>query len=328
MSDYVIIQTLYVGRVDIMANTAVIGVTFVDVKGFPKAKYDPIGRNLGMVKIVHGGVSRNVVENFANVGMPVSFVSMLDDSAIGRDVARKLENVGADLSYTVTTDHDGIGMWLVILDENGDLAGSISSMPDVSGLEKLIDEQGERIIANCENVVLEIDLNEHIAERVLALAEKYNKKTYAIVGNLSVILPHLEYLQRTDCFICNEVECGKVFGADVEDFSPQEMLDFLVPAADRLAIPSIVVTMGAQGSVYYDSVGGEKGICPAVPVRLVDSCGAGDAFFSGTVMALTKGMKLSEAVKYGARLASMTISSDEAACPICPDFFNEQLRLF
>lgn len=313
---------------DKLANTAVIGVTFVDVKGFPKTKYDPVGRNLGMVKIVHGGVSRNVVENFANVGMPVSFVSMLDDSAIGRDVARKLENVGADLSYTVTTDHDGIGMWLVILDENGDLAGSISCMPDVSVLEKLIDEQGERIIANCENVVLEIDLNEHIAERVLELAEKYNKKTYAIVGNLSVILPHLEYLQRTDCFICNEVECGKVFGADVESFSPQEMLEFLVPAADKLSIPSIVVTMGAQGSVYYDAVGGEKGICPAVPVRLVDSCGAGDAFFSGTVMALTKGMKLSEAVKYGARLASMTISSDEAACPICPDFFNEQLKLF
>ncbi len=312
-----------------MANTAVIGVTFVDVKGFPRAKYDPIGRNLGMVKIVHGGVSRNVVENFANVGMPVSFVSMLDDSAIGRDVARRLENVGADLSYTVTTDHDGIGMWLVILDENGDLAGSISSMPDVSVLEKLWDEQGDRIVSSCENLVLEIDLNEHIAERALDLAEKYNKKVYAIVGNLSVILPHREdFLRRTACFICNEVECGKIFETDVEAYSPSQMLEFLVPAAQKLGIPSMVVTMGAMGSVYYDSDTGEKGICPAVPTRLVDSCGAGDAFFSGTVMALTKGMPLGEAVKYGSRLASMTIACEDSACPVCPDFFNEQLRLF
>ncbi len=311
-----------------MANTAVIGVTFVDVKGFPRAKYDPIGRNLGMVKIVHGGVSRNVVENFANVGMPVSFVSMLDDSAIGRDVARRLENVGADLNYTVTTDHDGIGMWLVILDDNGDLAGSISSMPDVSVLEKLIDEQGERIISTSENIVLEIDLNEHIAERVFELAEKYDKKIYSIVGNLSVILPHREYLQRTACFICNEVECGKIFETNVEDYSPTQMLEFLVPAADKMGIPSMVVTMGAQGSVYYDSLSGEKGICPAVPTRLVDSCGAGDAFFSGTVMALTKGMSLGEAVKYGSKLASMTISVEESSCPVCPDFFNEQMRLF
>ena len=57
-----------------MGNTVVIGVTFVDIKGFPYAKYNPAGRNLGSVKVVHGGVSRNVVENFANVGMPVSFI--------------------------------------------------------------------------------------------------------------------------------------------------------------------------------------------------------------------------------------------------------------
>ena len=311
-----------------MANTVVIGVTFVDVKGFSRNKYDPQGRNLGMVKIVHGGVSRNVVENFANVGMPVSFASMLEDSAIGRDVARRLENAGADLSNIVMADHDGIGMWLVILDENGDLAGSISCMPDLEVLEKLFDEQGDRIISAAENVVLEIDMNEKIAERVFELAEKYDKNIYAIVGNLSVILPHREYLQRTDCFICNEIECGKIFETNVENFDPKQMLEFLVPAADKLKIPSIVVTMGALGSVYYDSVSGEKGICPAVPTRLVDSCGAGDAFFSGTVMALTKGMTLGEAVKYGARLASMTISCDESSCPVCPDFFNEQMRLF
>jgi len=171
-------------------------------------------------------------------------------------------------------------------------------------------------------------MNEKIAERVFELAEKYDKKIYAIVGNLSVILPHREYLQRTDCFICNEIECGKIFETNVENFDPKQMLEFLVPAADKMGIPSIVVTMGALGSVYYDSVSGEKGICPAVPTRLVDSCGAGDAFFSGTVMALTKGMPLSEAVKYGARLASMTISCDESSCPVCPDFFNEQMRLF
>ena len=67
-----------------MANTVVVGVTFVDIKGFSSFAYNPQGRNLGSVRIVHGGVSRNVVENFSNIGMPVSFVSMLDDSAIGR----------------------------------------------------------------------------------------------------------------------------------------------------------------------------------------------------------------------------------------------------
>lgn len=309
-------------------NTVVVGVTFVDVKGFPKYKYDPQGRNLGSVKIVHGGVSRNVVEDFANAGMPVSFASVLDDSAIGRDVARRLVNAGADLSYTVTTDDNGLGMWLVILDEKGDLAGSISCMPDLSVIERLISEEGDKIISHAANVVLEVDMNETIATKVLDLAEKYGKNVYVIVGNMSVILPHKDYLKRVACFICNEIEATKLFGDNLVDFTPEEMLSYLPAAADRAGIKSMVVTMGSHGSVYYDSAAGEKGICPIVPTQVVDTSGAGDAFFSGTVMGLTRGMALSEAVKYGASLASMTIAVEESACPVCHDFFNRQMSLF
>ena len=309
-----------------MANTVVVGVTFVDVKGFPRGKYDPQGRNLGSVKIVHGGVSRNVVEDFANVGMPVSFLSMLEDSAIGRDVARRLTNAGADLSYTTETPDNGLGMWLVILDENGNLAGSISRMPDLSVLENYIAVHGEEIIANAANVVLEIDMNKHIASMILDFAEKYHKKVYSIVGNMSVILAHTDYLSRTDCFICNEIEATKLFGVDLTAYTPDQMSRFLPGAARRMKIPSMVVTMGSKGSVYFD--GENSGICPIFPTTVVDTSGAGDAFFSGTVMGLTRQLPLDEAVRYGAKLASLTIASKENSCPVCPDFFNEQLSLF
>ena len=309
-----------------MANTVVVGVTFVDVKGFPKGKYDPQGRNLGSVKIVHGGVARNVVEDFANLGMPVSFLSMLEDSAIGRDVARRLTNAGADLSCTTETEDNGLGMWLVILDENGNLAGSISRMPDLSVLENYIAIYGEEVIAESANVVLEIDMNERIASTILYFAEKYHKKVYSIVGNMSVILAHPDYLSRTDCFICNEIEATKLFGDDLTEYSVEQMAEYLPGAARRMKIPSMVVTMGSKGSVYYD--GERSGICPIFPTSVVDTSGAGDAFFSGTVMGLTRQLPLEEAVRYGAKLASMTIASEENACPVCPDFFNEQLSLF
>lgn len=311
-----------------MANTVVIGVAFVDVKGFPKGEYIPEGRNLGSVKIVHGGVSRNVVENFANVGMPVSFVSPMEDSAIGRDVERRLLNAGADLSHAVPVDDDGLGMWLVILDENGDLAGSISRMPDISVLENYIAIHGEDIVAEAENIVLEIDLNERIAERMLDLAEHYGKKVYSLVGNMSVILQRKDLLSRTACFICNEVEAEKLFEEPLSNLTPEQMCDRLPTLADGAGLSAVVVTMGADGAAYYDSETGSRGVCPVYPTEVVDTSGAGDAFFSGTVMGLTRRLPLSEAVRYGARLAAMTIASDESACPVCPDFFNEQLSLF
>lgn len=309
-----------------MANTVVVGVAFVDVKGFPSGVYLPQGRNLGTVQIVHGGVSRNVVENFANVGMPVSFLSMLEDSSVGRDVERRLLNAGADLSYTATVPDNGLGMWLVILDEQGNLAGSISRMPDLNVLEDYITLHGEEAIAAAANVVLEIDMNERIAATVLDLAEKYHKKVYSIVGNMSVILAHPEYVSRSDCFICNEIEATKLFEIDLTQVEPEAVAEILPAAAKRMQIPMMVITMGVKGSVYYD--GENCGICPIVPTRVVDTSGAGDAFFSGTVMGLTRGLPLEEAVRYGARLASMTIAGKENSCPVCPDFFHKQLSLF
>lgn len=312
-----------------MANTVVVGVTFVDIKGFPFAKYNPQGRNLGSVRIVHGGVSRNVVENFANLGMPVSFASMLEDTAIGRDVARKLTNAGADLRYTITAQDNGLGMWLVVLDETGNLAGSISRMPDTAILEDYISRCGEEIIAGAENVVLEIDLSERIASDVLTFAKKYNKKVYAIVGNMSVILAHPEFLRETDCFICNEIEAGRLFASEaVPEFSPEQMQEYLPTAARTAGIPSMVVTMGSHGAVYYDGETGEAGVCPPYPATVVDTSGAGDAFFSGTVMGLTRKQQLREAVRYGAKLASLTIESAENACPKNPDFFKELSSIF
>ena len=271
-----------------MANTAVIGVAFTDVKGFAKSKYDPQGRNLGEIKIVHGGVCRNVVENFANVGMPVSFVGLLDETPFGRDVEQHLMEAGAD----------------------------------VSALESYLFENGERIIRDAEAVVLEVDLSERIAEKVISLCRQYHKKIYSIVANLSVILRRKDLIRLTDCFICNEIEAGKYFGCCVADYSPEEMETFLGAAAKEEGLQSMVVTMGGRGSVYYDSKTGKTGFCPPCPTTVVDTSGAGDAFFSGTVMALIRGCELCEAVNYGARLASATINREETNCPVNKHFFD------
>ena len=46
----------------------VLGAVFVDIKGFPEDIYVPDGRNAGHVEYIHGGVSRNVVEDIERYG--------------------------------------------------------------------------------------------------------------------------------------------------------------------------------------------------------------------------------------------------------------------
>ena len=305
-----------------MKPTVVIGTTFVDIKGFSLGSYDPRGRNLGEVKFVHGGVGRNVVENFANVGMPVAYVGMLEDSAIGLEVERHLADIGADLRYMLKVPDHGIGMWLVILDEKGDLAGSISKMPDISQLEAYLETRGDEIFSGAEAVVLEVDLNERIAEMAVRLAKKHGKDIYSIVGNMSVVLARKDLIRQTNCFICNEVEAAKFFGEDFPGATADAVRSWLPKAAEQAGLSSVVITLGEAGSVFYDGSTKRAGFCPPCPTKVVDTTGAGDAFFSGTVMSLIRGASLPEATGYGARLASATISREENNCPTDKNFFD------
>ena len=299
----------------------VVGGGFLDIKGFPFFKYDAVGTNLGNVLMTHGGVARNVAENMANLGAEVEFVTMLDDDSLGREARLRLRGAGVKLTHAVSTPDKGMGMWLAVFNEKGDLAGSVSHMPDASPIERLFDEKGEEIIRSCRGVALEIDLSEKVSERVFELAERFDKPVYAIVANMSVILRRPDFMARTACVILNEIEAGRLFGREIRALSPEETLEAVSEAAPAMGIRSIVVTMGARGAVYLDAENGLRGVCPAVPCRVVDTTGAGDAFFSAVVESLARGMRLDDAVTCGARLASMTVSTSESTCPHVDEHF-------
>ena len=120
----------------------VIGAVFVDIKGYPLSTYIPGGRNAGRVEQVHGGVSRNVAEDIANVELRPTFVSLVDDTGIGQDVINKLKDHKVNTKY-IRTVPDGMGTWLAVFDNDGDVCAAISKRPDTSPLTRLLEEKGE-----------------------------------------------------------------------------------------------------------------------------------------------------------------------------------------
>ena len=111
----------------------VLGAVFVDIKGYPLSAYIPGGRNAGRIEQVHGGVSRNVVEDIANVELRPTFVSLVDDTGMGQDVINKLENHKVNTKY-IQRVPDGMGTWLAIFDNDGDVHAAISKRPDTTPL--------------------------------------------------------------------------------------------------------------------------------------------------------------------------------------------------
>lgn len=291
----------------------VIGSTFVDVKGYPFNQYVPDGRNPGRVEHVHGGVARNVVENIANLELRPTFVSLVDDNGAGIDVINKLNRHKVDTTYIRQTQ-DGMGMWLAIFDNSGDLAGSISKRPVLQPLYDILVEHGDEIISNCDSVALELDLEQDVVKETFKLAHRYNKPIFAVISNIDIAMERRDFFQELDCFVCNQLEAGILFVKDMNEYTPEQLLTELPVLSKAAGIKKMIVTMGAQGAVYY-SEDGECGIAPAHKVNVIDTTGAGDAFFSGITVGQTYGKSLAESCEIGARLSASVITTTENVCP-------------
>ena len=291
----------------------VIGNVFIDIKGFPNARYIPSGRNSGRVEIVQGGVGRNIAEDIGNLELRPTFVTTVDATAQGEDVIKKLSRHKVNTSYIVPAEN-GMGMWLAVFDETGDVAGSISKRPDMSALSELIDSRGDEIFSDCDSIIVEIDLDKAIIKSVLRFAKKYGKKVFAAVANMSLAADRRDFMKQVDCFVCNRQEAELFFMEDYSGLSPDQLCGRLTQNIADSEIRSMVVTLGENGSVYADEYG-NSGYCPAMNIQLFDSTGAGDAFCAGMAAGLTYGCSLSKSVEIGTRLAAAVISSADNVCP-------------
>jgi len=291
----------------------VVGAVFVDIKGFPDELYNPTGRNAGRIEIVHGGVGRNVAEDIANVELRPTFVSMVDDTATGAEVLRKLGKHKVNTDYVISQP-DGMGMWLAVFDNSGDLAGSISKRPRLDALTALLDEKGDEIFCDADSIVIEVDMDKEIVKRILRYAEKYGKKVFGVVSNMAIASQRRDFLQSIDCFVCNLQEAGILFVDDFTDLAPDELVAELEQRIVKANIPSLVVTLGSRGAVYV-SKSGENGYYPPESVTVRDTTGAGDAFCAGVAIGQTYGKSLQESVRIGTHLAASVITISESTCP-------------
>ena len=180
----------------------VIGAVFVDIKGYPLSTYIPGGRNAGRVEQVHGGVCRNVAEDIANVELRPTFVSLVDDTGSGQDVIDKLARHKVNTRY-IQRMPDGMGTWLAVFNNDGDVCAAISKRPDTTPLTALLKEKGDEIFADCDGIAIEFDLEKDTVKQILHYAKKYRKKVYAAVSNMSIAME-----RRSKVIPCAEVTDG------------------------------------------------------------------------------------------------------------------------
>jgi fructokinase len=105
-----------------------------------------------------------------------------------------------------------------------------------------------------------------------------------------------------------------LFANEAEVCSLYQSSDFAVAAYQAAQdVKLAVLTQSENGSLIIR--GGERAIIPAVPVQVVDTTGAGDAYAAGFLAAYTRGASLADAGALGAKAAALAISRIGARPP-------------
>ena len=116
-------------------------------------------------------------------------------------------------------------------------------------------------------------------------------------------------LESVDYFLLNEVEAESLCGEGAN--RPEAMMEKLTKGFPKA---KIVLTLGSQGSLYWD---GEKMIKqPCYKVKAVDTTAAGDTFTGFFIGGLSQGMEGVKALDWAARAAAVAVSRAGAATSI------------
>lgn len=104
-----------------------------------------------------------------------------------------------------------------------------------------------------------------------------------------------DVLPYTDILVVNEVEA-------------EQLVTEMGVALQDLPVASILITRGAEGSVWHDLENGDTVTVPAFPVTPVDTTGAGDCFIGYVAAGLDQGMERTAAMRLGAAAAAIKVT--------------------
>lgn len=222
----------------------------------------------------------------------------------------------------------------------------IKNPNDVNALEIGMVHQHFKLVecfSVLDNIILGVEPTSHgllrkdnARKKVMELSEKYHLQVDpdALVENITVGMQQrteiLKMLYRDNEILIFDEPTAVLTVQEIAELmrimkglAAEEMSEILLERIHSAKIPQMVVTMGGKGAVYADE-NGQKGVYPALKVDVVDTTGAGDAFFAGVCIGLTYGKSLREACGIGTRLASTVICTSEN---ICPRFMPEEFGL-
>jgi ribokinase len=241
-----------------------------------------------------GGKGANQAVMAAHCGAQVHFIGKLGDDVFGKAIAENFVKVGINSQF-VETSATPNGVAHIWVDGNGEnriiiIPGANHEIEVTKAIEAINSIQDLAIVvAQCE-IKQEVTLAAFKAAKARGATTILNPAPYQQLS--------AELLELTDWLIPNETEFRELHGTLP---TSDEILKTFRPGKNS------VITLGSKGAVYI-SADGQIQYASAPQVTAVDTTGAGDAFVGSFAFALASGKDPLEAMKFGIKIASLSVT--------------------
>ncbi|MBC8585494.1 carbohydrate kinase family protein [Youxingia wuxianensis] len=239
-----------------------------------------------------GGAPANMACACGKFGLKTAFIGKVGADSFGRFLKDTLISNGVDVSGLLLTDQFHTTLAFVHLSADGDRSFSFyrDQTADVTLCSK---EINKNLFKNCRLFHFgSLSMTTQPCRDATMTALSYARQS----GCLISYDPNLREPLWADLSQAKQTMLSVMEDTDILKISQEELvfltgIDHLEKGAHYLShkyhIPLVLITLGAQGSYAYFN--GFSLRLPALPVRAVDTTGAGDSFIGGFhYMLLTK----------------------------------------
>ena len=286
----------------------------MDISAALTAPFVPADSVPGQVTLGCGGVARNIAHNLRLMGHEVKFVSAFGGEIFGEMCWRECQAIGLDLTLSERCEGMRNGLYLCVNDQSGEMRAAVADTEIISCITPEFLEARISDINRSKLVIADTNIS---TEAILYLIDHCTAPLLVDTVSTAKAPRIIKALQQSQTKRLHALKLN------LQEAQAVTHCDTAKGAADWLTamgVNQVYITLGSDGVYCSDGVCHER--YKAIPTRVINTTGAGDAFIAGVAHAQMCQTPFPECAQTGLKAAHATLLSLQTVNPEIKNYLN------